>query len=118
MLGFALHLGKRVAHDEKVRGQSVATVRGEGQITVLVRHLERPTQQIAASFDMSRPGEAVSSKLVIDSGLENPQSALLDQLITELAEAKTGAIIAKTRAGDRAKHYVREGRAVTITALE
>ncbi len=118
VLGFALHLGKRVADGEKVRGQGVATVRAEGQVAVLVRHLERPTQQIAASLDMSRPGEDVSSKLVIDPGLETPQSALLDQLITELAEAKTGPIIAKTRAGDRAKHYVREGRAVAVTALE
>src|SRR5260370_16017886 len=67
---------------------------------------------------MSRPGEDVSSKLVIDSGLETRQSALLDQLITELAEAKTGPTVAEPRPSDRAKHYVREGRAVAVTALD
>src|ERR1700739_892423 len=100
MLECARHLGKRVAHRKKVRGQGVATVRTEGQVAILVCHLERPTQQIAARFDIVRPGGDVSSKLVIGSGLETPQSALLDQLITELSEAKTGPIIAKTRAGD------------------
>ena len=95
MLGFALHLGKRVARREKVRGQGVAGVSAERQVAVPVRHLERAAQQIAASPDMSRPGQDVSSKLVIDPGLEPCQSALLDQLIAELAEAKTGRIVAK-----------------------
>src|ERR1700735_1200899 len=98
MLDLALHLGERVAHREKVRAQGVATVSAEGQVAVPVSHIERPTQQIATIFEMSRPREDVSSKLVIDSGLGAPQSALLNQLIAELAEAKTAPIIAKTRA--------------------
>ena len=96
----------------------MATVSAEGQVAVLVRHIERPTQQIATIFEMSRPREDVSSKLVINSGLGTPQSALLNQLIAELAEAKAAPIIAKTRTGDRANHHVGEGRAVAVAALD
>jgi hypothetical protein len=63
----------------------VATVIAEGQVAVLVGHIEPPTQHIATILEMSGPGENVSSKLVIDSGLGTPQSALLNQLIAELA---------------------------------
>src|SRR3984957_12752582 len=67
---------------------------------------------------MSRPGEDVSSKLVINSGLGTPQSALLNQFITELAETKAAAIIAKTCTGDCANHHVGEGGAVAVAALD
>src|ERR1700691_192461 len=63
ILGLALHLGKRVAHREKVRGQGVATVGAEGQVAILVCHFECPTQQIPTIPEMTRPGEDVSYKL-------------------------------------------------------
>ena len=56
MLGFALHLGERIARREKVRVQVVAAVGRISEVADLVRRLERAAHQIAASPDMSRPG--------------------------------------------------------------
>src|SRR5690242_10478717 len=101
MLDFALHLAKRVADREEVRDQSVATVGAEHQVAVLLPHLERLTQEIAAGFEMFLPGQHVGSELIIDAGLETSQTALLDQLTTELAEAKPSVVITKMRACER-----------------
>src|SRR6266478_10239422 len=55
-LGFALHLIEWIARRKKVRVQVAAAVRRKSKVTDPVCSLESPTQQIAASPDMSRPG--------------------------------------------------------------
>jgi hypothetical protein len=55
ILGFTLHLSKRISRREKVRVQDGAAVRRKSEIADLVRSLKRPTQQITASPDMFRP---------------------------------------------------------------
>src|SRR5579862_6298070 len=114
MRDFALHLGKRVADRKEVRDQGVAAVGAEHQVAVLLPHLERLTQEIATGLEMFLPGQHVCPELIIDAGLETSQAALLDQLTTELAKAKSSAVIAKTRACERASHDVSDGRAIAV----
>src|ERR1700675_3165390 len=55
MLGFAFHLGERIAGREKVRVQLGAAVGGVSEVADLVCRLERAAHQLAARTDMSRP---------------------------------------------------------------
>ena len=80
MLGFTLHLNERISRREKVRVQLVAAIRGKGEVTDLVRGIERATHQIAAGPDMSRPRHDDSSEGHIGTGLEARQPTLFDQL--------------------------------------
>ena len=73
------------------------------EVADLVCRLERAAQQIAAGPDMSRPGQHDIAEVHIGPGLEARQSALFDQVIAELAEAKSGLVVAEARAGDHAK---------------
>ena len=70
ILGFTLHLSERISRREKVRVQVVAAVRRKGEVTDLVRGIERATHQIAASPDMSRPRHDDISERHIGSSLE------------------------------------------------
>ena len=117
-LGFALHLIERIARREKVRAQMVAAIRRKNEITDPVCSLESPTQQIAASPDMSRPRQDDISKVHIGPGLEALQPAPFDQVIAEPAELKSGLVVAEVRSGEQTKHYIGEARAVTVAALE
>ncbi len=101
-LGFALHLIKRIARREKVRVQLVAAERRKIRVAALGCRLERATQRITGSPDMSRPRYEDISKVHIGPGLEAPQPALFDQVIAELAESKSGLVVAEARPGDRA----------------
>src|SRR5882672_8504874 len=99
-LGFALHLIEWIARRKKVRVQVAAAVRRKSEVTDPVCSLESPTQQIAASPDMSRPGRDYTSKVQIDPGLEALQPALFDQFIAEPAESKSGLVVAEARSGE------------------
>ena len=103
MLGFALRLSERISRREKVRDQVVAAVGRKSEVADPVRGIERATHQIAARPDMSRPRHDEIAEVHIGPGLEALQSTLLDQLIAELAEAKSGLIVAEVRSGDHAK---------------
>src|ERR1700726_3742622 len=87
MLGFAFRLGKRIARREKVRVQLVAAVGGVSEVADLGCRLERAAHQIAASPNMSRPGQDDIAKVHIDPSPETRQSAAFDQVIAELTEA-------------------------------
>src|ERR1700682_72316 len=103
VLAFASHLGKRIARREKVRVQLVATVGGVSEVADLVCRIERAAHQIAASPDMSRPGQNAIAKVHIDPGLETRQSASFDQVIAELTEAVCRLVVAEAGARDHAK---------------
>src|SRR3984893_2495599 len=119
MLGFAFRLGKRIARREKVRVQLVAAVGGVSEVADLVCRLERAAHQIAASPDMSRPGQNAISKVHIGPGLETRQSASFDQVIAELTETiYYGLIVAEARAGDHGQPYIGDARSVAVAALE
>jgi len=100
-----LHLDERIARHKKVRVQIGTAESCKSKIADLVCGLERPTQQIADSLDMSRPGEDLNCKVIIGPGLKTLQSAFFDQIIAELAEAKPGLVVTEARAGDRAKPF-------------
>src|SRR6476660_3809031 len=118
MLGFLLHLNERIACREQVRVQVQAAVRRKCEIADLVRGLELPTEQIAASLDMFRPGHDKISKTHIGPGLEAPQAAFFDQLIAKPAESKSGLVVVEMWTGDHAKPYIGETRTVAVAMLE
>src|SRR4029077_11640483 len=118
ILGFALYLNERIARREKGRVQVQAAVRRQGEIADLVRGLELPTQQIAASLDMFRPGHDKISKAHIGPGLEAPQSAFFDQFIAKPAESTSGCVVVEMWTGDHAKPYIGEARTVAVAMLE
>src|ERR1700738_332268 len=108
MLSFALYLNERIARREQVRVQVHAAVRRKCEISDLVRGLELPTQQIAPSLDMFRPGHDKISKAHIGPGLEAPQAAFSDQSTANPAESKSGLVAVEMWAGDHAKPYIGE----------
>src|ERR1700726_3547041 len=118
MLGFALHLRERIARREQVRVQVHAAVRRKCEIADLVRGLERPTQQIAGSLDMLRPGHDKISKAYIGPGLEAPQAAFFDQFIAKPTESKSGLVVVEMWAGYHAKPHIGEARTVAVAMLE
>src|SRR5208282_2143720 len=95
-LGFTLYLNERIARREQVRVQVQAAVSRKCEIADLVRGLELPTQQIAASLDMFRPGHDKISKAHIGPGLE----------------------VVEMWAGDHAKPYIGEARTVAVAMLQ
>src|ERR1700731_1441656 len=115
MLGFAFHLGKRIAGREKVRVQLVAAVGGVSEVADLVCRLERAAHQLAARPDMFRPGQNDIAKIRIGPGLETRQSAF-DQVTAEPAEAVCLLIVAEAGARDNAKERVGGARSVAIAA--
>src|SRR6202171_2712574 len=117
-LGFAFHLGKRIARREKVRVQFVAAVGGVSEVADFVCRLERAAHQIAASPDMFRPGQNDIAKVHIDPGPETRQSASFDQVIAELTEAVCRLVVAEAGARDYAKVRIGDARSVAVAALE
>jgi hypothetical protein len=117
-LGFAFHLGKRIAGREKVGVQFVAAIGGVSEVAGFVCSLERAAHQIAASPDMFGPGQNDIAKIHIDSGLEPRQSASFDQVIAELTEAVCRLIVAKAGARDDAKVGIGDARSVAVAAVE
>ena len=67
---------------------------------------------------MSRQWQDGLSQGQIRQGLEAPQSPSFDQVVTELAEAKSGLEVAEMRASDQAKHCIGEARPVAVAMLE
>src|SRR5260221_9404699 len=118
MLGFAFHLGKRIARREKVRVQLVAAVGGVSEVADLVCRLECAAHQIAASADMFCPGQNDIAKVHIGHGLETRQSASFDQITAEPAEAVRLLIRAEAGARDNAKERIGGARSVAVAALE
>src|SRR5260370_13961548 len=117
-LDLALYLDQRIASSEKVRDQIPRAESCKGKVADLVCGLERPTQQIADSLDMSRPGEDLNCKVVVGPGLKTLQSAFFDQIVAELPEAKSGLIVAEAPAGDRAKPFKMGAGTVGVAVLE
>ena len=118
ILGFTLHLNERISRRQKVRVQVDAAVRRKSEVADLVRGLERPTQQIAASPDMFRPWHDVTSEDHIGPGLEALQAAFFDQFIAEPTESKSGLVVAEMWSGYHAKPYIGEARTVAVAMLE
>ncbi len=52
---------------------------------------------------MFRPEHDVASETHVGPGLKTSQSALLDQVVAELTESKSGWVVAKVRAGYHAQ---------------
>src|SRR5258708_34777961 len=84
----------------------------------LVCGLELPTQQIAGSLDMFRPGHDKISKAHIGPGLEAPQAAFFDQFIAKPTESKSGLVVVEMWAGYHAKPYIGKARTAAVAMLE
>src|SRR5258705_7780476 len=118
MLGFAFHLGKRIAGREKVRVQLVAAVGGVSEVADLVCRLERATHQLAAGSDMFGPGQNHIAKVHIGSGLETRQSASFDQVTAQPAEAVRLLIVAEAGSRANAKQRIGGARSFAGAAVQ
>ena len=97
----ALHLGKRISDCQEVCDQVVAAISSKSKITDSVCGIESATHQLAAlSGHALVHGMTHISETTYRFGLIALQSALFDQIVAKLAEAKSVLVVAETRSGD------------------
>src|SRR5215510_10256962 len=118
ILGFTLHLRKRISCREKIGDQVIATVCREGKIANAVGRIESPTHQIAAGLHMSRPGDDDIPERHIGPCLKTLQSAFFHELISKLTESRSGLVVAEARSSDDRKPYIGEAGRVADAMLE
>jgi hypothetical protein len=106
LFGFALHFRQRLAGEEQVRVQVLARISSIGEISDPVRRLERAAHQIAADPHVLRPAHDINREVEIRARLEALQPAPFDEVVAELAEAKSGLVVAKKRSGDPGEHDI------------
>ena len=99
ILDFTFYIRERVSRRQKVRNHVVAAVRRKTDVSNLVRGFERSMYQVAASPDMFRPWDDVTSETHIGPGLEALQSASFGQFIAKLTESKSCIVISQVWAG-------------------
>src|SRR5215472_3439028 len=119
LLGFVLHVNEGLARRQQDRVQARAAIRRTREVAGLVRRLERATQQITARPDMLCPRHDLICEAEIGPGLEPLQPAFFDQIIAELAEAKSDLVLTEMRAGDNATQPdIGAARSVAVAVLE
>src|SRR5260370_20066999 len=118
ILGFTLHLHERISRCQKVCVQVDAAVHCKTEVADLVRGLERPMYQGAASPDMFRRWDQVTSEDHIGPGPEALQAAFFDQFIAEPAESKSGLVVAEVRSSYLTKPYIGNTRTFAVAPLE
>src|SRR5882757_10433544 len=118
VLGFSLHVAKRISRREKIRVQVVAAISRKGEVADFVCRVEGATHQNSSGLDVPRPGNDKIPEGHVGTGLEAMQSALLHQFVTEPAESESGPVVAKVGSENHAKPDIGEARSVTVTMLE
>ena len=118
MFGFCLHLRQRLAGEEQVRVQILARVGAIREVADPVRRFERAAQQITAGPHMFRPAHDINREVQIRARLEAFQPASFDEIVAELAEAKSGLVVAEERSGDPGEHDIGNTRSIAVATLE
>src|ERR1700751_5521922 len=67
---------------------------------------------------MFRPWHDVTCEDHVGPGLEAPQAAFFDQFIAELAESKSGLVVAEVRSGYLTKPSIGNTRTVAVAPLD
>ena len=98
IFSFRLDLDERVSGDQVVRGQLLASIGGKRQIPGAVRKVERTANQLAFAGRMLRPRDHGIPECDVGSRLVTRQSALLDQVKTELAEPISVLVVVEAAA--------------------
>src|SRR5262249_55641308 len=117
-LGFTLHLGQRISGRQEICVQGVAAVGGVSEITDPVRGVETATMKLSRWLDVSRPWDNQSPKRHIGPRLIATQSALLNQVITELAKPEPGIIVSEMRSSDHPQPHIGVARSVAVAVLQ
>ena len=104
--GFRLHFRQRLAGEQQVRVQILAGVGAIGEVADPVRRFERAAYQIAADPNVLRPALDIDREVEIRARLEALQTAPFDEVVAELAEAKSGLVVAEKRSGDPGEHDI------------
>ncbi|WP_354124970.1 hypothetical protein [Bradyrhizobium sp. LA6.10] len=117
-LGLAQNLDEWIASLEKIAVQIAAAVGRIGKIAAPVRAFESAAKEIARDPEVSGPRHDVCAENQIGRSLEAAYSALLDQFITELSEAKAGSVVAELQAGHHSELYISNARPVAVAPLE
>src|SRR5262249_46807117 len=106
MLGFGLHLIERIAGRKTICIQVSVAGRLKIEFAAPLCSFERAPQQMPALPNMSCPGNNQASKVEINSCLEALQSLFFNQVIAELRESESGAVITKAWASNEAQHRI------------
>src|SRR5262249_38101995 len=117
-LGFTLHLNQLVSCCEQISDQEIAANTRRGNVTNFVCGIETATHQVAAGPHMFRPWQGAVAKSITGFSLKTLQSALFDQIITELTETESGLIVAEARSREDGKHNIGEARPIAVAVLE
>src|SRR5215471_14967793 len=93
--GFALHLLQRIARGEQVRVEHGVRVVHKREIATLGRGVESAAPQVNGAPHVFHIRHDHRSQTVINACLEAPQSAAINELITDLAESIRRSVIAE-----------------------
>src|ERR1700746_2156001 len=116
--GFLLHFRQRISRDQQICVQVDAAVCGKSYIADLISRLEGPTQQLAASPNVFRPGHHVTCEDHVGPGMEPRQAASVDQIKTQLAKSKSDLVAAEVRSGYLAKPHIGNTRCIAVAPLQ
>src|ERR1700739_96053 len=89
-LSFALHLGQRVSRRKKICIQVVAAICCKSEVADPVRGIEGAPHELSTCSDVSPPRYDTVPKTQIGASLVAMQSALLHQIVAQLAKPESG----------------------------
>jgi hypothetical protein len=87
LLGFRLYLGEWSARRQAERGRRVPAVASEGEVADAIHGVQCPAHQLLPAGRVLRPRHHEGTHAQVGSSLVTRKSALLDDVVSELAEA-------------------------------
>ena len=81
LLGFVLHVGKRIADRQKPVIQVEARICRKREIADAIGGVKRPTVQISLGSQMFGPGDDENNEIQVCPGLESLQPTPFDQVV-------------------------------------
>src|SRR6202140_1333367 len=118
VLGFPLHVAKRISPREKIRVQVVTAIGRISEVAGLVCGVEGASHQIPSGLDMLCPGHDKIREGHVGTRLVAMQAALLHQLVAQPAEPVSGAVVAKMVPENHAKPDIGKARSIAVAMLE
>src|SRR5271170_7118353 len=103
VLGFPLHVAKRISRREKIRVQVVTAIGRISEVAGLVCGVEGASHQIPSRLDMLCPGHDQIREGHVGTRLVTMQAAFLHELIAKPAESESRLVVSEARSENHAK---------------
>ncbi|MNN08218.1 hypothetical protein D3C81_1210680 [compost metagenome] len=113
-----LHFRQRLANEQQVGNQAIASVGCIGQIAGAVAGAERTPQQFAALAHRAHPAHHEDRKAQVGTRFVLRKATAVDQIAAQAAKAVTAGIIAKAPPGNPHNIGVEHAGGVAITVLQ